>query len=75
MEVGIDIAIEGAFTGIVGRGDDGRVRIAKLPRTHGDRSRAGRSALDMARTEWGVPPPAISRFAHGTTAVLERQAA
>src|SRR6185312_7033722 len=52
---------------------------AKLPTTRGDPSRAVLAALDIARDDWGVPPHAISRFAHGTTAatnaVLERKGA
>jgi len=77
MEIGVDIG--GTFTDIVCRGADGSVRIAKLPTTRGDPSRAVLAALDMARDEWGVPPSAISRFVHGTTvatnAVLERKGA
>lgn len=76
-EIGIDIG--GTFTDVVCRGDDGSVRIAKLPTTRGDPSRAVLSALDMARDEWGVPSTAIHRFVHGTTAatnaVLERKGA
>ena len=76
-EIGIDVG--GTFTDMVCRGDDGSVRIAKLPTTRDDPSRAVLAALDMARREWGVPPAAITRFAHGTTAatnaVLERKGA
>jgi N-methylhydantoinase A len=53
MEVGIAIANGG--------------RGAQSPGTHGDPGHAMRSALGMARDEWGVRPSAISRFAHGTT--------
>lgn len=77
MEIGIDIG--GTFTDIVCRRDDGAVRIAKLPTTRVDPSRAVLSALELARDAWGVPPSAISRFVHGTTvatnAVLERKGA
>jgi N-methylhydantoinase A/oxoprolinase/acetone carboxylase beta subunit len=76
-EIGIDIG--GTFTDIVCRGDDGSVRIAKVPTTRGDPSRAVLAGLDMARDAWGVPAAAISRFTHGTTvatnAVLERKGA
>ncbi len=76
-EIGIDIG--GTFTDIVCRGADGTVRIAKVPTTRGDPSRAVLAALDTARDEWGVPAAAISRFTHGTTvatnAVLERKGA
>ncbi len=76
-EIGIDVG--GTFTDVVCRGGDGSVRIAKLPTTRDDPSRAVLAALDMARREWGVPPAAITRFAHGTTAatnaVLERKGA
>lgn len=77
MEIGIDVG--GTFTDIVCRSDDGHVRIAKLPTTRADPSRAVLSALDMARDDWGVAASAISRFVHGTTvatnAVLERKGA
>jgi N-methylhydantoinase A len=53
MQVGIAIANGG--------------RGAKSPGTYGDPSHAMRSALGMARDEWGVRASAISRFAHGTT--------
>ena len=76
-EIGIDIG--GTFTDIVCRGDDGSMRIAKVPTTRGDPSRAVLAALDTARDEWGVPAAAIARFTHGTTvatnAVLERKGA
>jgi N-methylhydantoinase A/oxoprolinase/acetone carboxylase beta subunit len=76
-EIGIDIG--GTFTDVVCRGDDGSVRIAKLPSTRDDPSQAVLAALEKARREWGVPPAAITRFVHGTTAatnaVLERKGA
>jgi N-methylhydantoinase A/oxoprolinase/acetone carboxylase beta subunit len=75
MEIGIDVG--GTFTDIVCRSDDGSLRIAKLPTTRVDPSRAVLSALAMARDEWGIAPSAIRRFVHGTTvatnAVLERK--
>ena len=74
---GIDIG--GTFTDIVCRGDDGSLRIAKLPTTRADPSRAVLAALDIARTDWGIAPASITRFTHGTTvatnAVLERKGA
>ena len=77
FEIGIDIG--GTFTDIVCRGDDGSMRIAKVPTTTGDPSRAVLAALETARADWGVPPEAITRFTHGTTvatnAVLERKGA
>jgi len=77
FEIGIDVG--GTFTDVVCRGDDGSVRIAKLPTTRDDPSKAVLAALAMARRDWRVPPAAISRFAHGTTAatnaVLERKGA
>ena len=76
-EIGIDIG--GTFTDVVCRTGDGSIRIAKIPTTKGDPSRAVLAALEMARTEWGVSPETISRFVHGTTvatnAVLERKGA
>ncbi|HEY1932918.1 MAG TPA: hydantoinase/oxoprolinase family protein [Acetobacteraceae bacterium] len=76
-EIGIDIG--GTFTDVVCRGDNGSLRIAKLPTTRGDPSRAVLAALDMARDEWGVPADEIGRFVHGTTAatnaVIERKGA
>jgi N-methylhydantoinase A/oxoprolinase/acetone carboxylase beta subunit len=77
FEIGVDIG--GTFTDVVCRGADGSVRIAKVPTTRGDPSRAVLLALEMARRDWGVGPRAIERFAHGTTvatnAVLERKGA
>ncbi len=76
-EIGIDVG--GTFTDVVCRGDDGSVRIAKLPTTRDDPSHAVLAALEMARLDWGVPAAAITRFVHGTTAatnaVLERKGA
>jgi N-methylhydantoinase A/oxoprolinase/acetone carboxylase beta subunit len=76
-EIGVDIG--GTFTDVVCRLDDGTVRIAKIPTTSGDPSRAVLAALEMARREWNVPPSNITRFVHGTTvatnAVLERKGA
>ncbi len=76
-EIGVDIG--GTFTDVVCRLEDGTVRIAKIPTTSGDPSRAVLAALEMARAEWGVPPAEITRFVHGTTVatnvVLERKGA
>jgi N-methylhydantoinase A/oxoprolinase/acetone carboxylase beta subunit len=76
-EIGVDIG--GTFTDVVCRLDDGTVRIAKVPTTTGDPSRAVLAALQMAEREWGVKPMDITRFVHGTTvatnAVLERKGA
>jgi N-methylhydantoinase A/oxoprolinase/acetone carboxylase beta subunit len=76
-EIGIDIG--GTFTDVVCRLPDGSVRIAKIPTTRGDPSRAVLAALRMAEAEWGVAAGAIRRFVHGTTvatnAVLERKGA
>ncbi len=76
-EIGIDVG--GTFTDVVCSGDDGSVRIAKLPTTRDDPSQAVLAALDKARRDWGVAPTAITRFVHGTTAatnaVLERKGA
>jgi N-methylhydantoinase A/oxoprolinase/acetone carboxylase beta subunit len=76
-EIGVDIG--GTFTDVVCRLDDGSVRIAKIPTTSGDPSRAVLAALEMARDRWGVAPAEITRFVHGTTvatnAVLERKGA
>lgn len=76
-EIGIDIG--GTFTDVVCRLGDGSVRIAKIPTTRGDPSRAVLAALDMAARDWGVSPGEITRFVHGTTvatnAVLERKGA
>ena len=76
-EIGVDIG--GTFTDVVCRLDDGMVRIAKVPTTSGDPSRAVLAALQMAEREWGLAPADITRFVHGTTvatnAVLERKGA
>src|SRR6185369_6087646 len=76
-EIGVDIG--GTFTDVVCRLADGTVRIAKLPTTSGDPSRAVLDALRMAEREWHVAPSNITRFVHGTTvatnAVLERKGA
>jgi N-methylhydantoinase A/oxoprolinase/acetone carboxylase beta subunit len=76
-EIGVDIG--GTFTDVVCRLDDGTVRIAKLPTTSDDPSRAVLEALRMAEREWGLVPANITRFVHGTTvatnAVLERKGA
>src|SRR5450755_3739918 len=76
-EIGVDIG--GTFTDVVCRLEDGSVRIAKLPTTSGDPSRAVLAALDMAQRDWNVTPAEITRFVHGTTvatnAVLERKGA
>jgi N-methylhydantoinase A/oxoprolinase/acetone carboxylase beta subunit len=76
-EIGVDIG--GTFTDVVCRLEDGTVRIAKIPTTSGDPSRAVLAALQMARQDWGVAPADITRFVHGTTvatnAVLERKGA
>jgi N-methylhydantoinase A/oxoprolinase/acetone carboxylase beta subunit len=76
-EIGIDIG--GTFTDVVCRLSDGTVRIAKLPTTGGDPSRAVMAALAMAHREWDVAPAEITRFVHGSTiatnAVLERKGA
>src|SRR3984957_4293649 len=76
-EIGVDIG--GTFTDVVCRLEDGSVRIAKLPTTSGDPSRAVLAALDMVRRDWNVSPAEITRFVHGTTvatnAVLERKGA
>ena len=76
-EIGVDIG--GTFTDVVCRLDDGTVRIAKLPTTSDDPSRAVLAAMAMARRDWGVSAAEVSRFVHGTTvatnAVLERKGA
>lgn len=76
-EFGIDIG--GTFTDVVCRASDGSIRLAKIPTTRGDPSRAVLAALEAARVDWRVPTAAIRRFAHGTTvttnAVLERKGA
>jgi N-methylhydantoinase A/oxoprolinase/acetone carboxylase beta subunit len=77
VEIGIDIG--GTFTDVVCRLADGSVRIAKLPTTRDDPSRAVLTALWMAEKDWNVDPATVSRFVHGTTvatnAVLERKGA
>ncbi len=76
-EIGVDIG--GTFTDVVCRLADGTMRIAKIPTTRGDPSRAVLAALAMAEREWGISAAAITRFVHGTTvatnAVLERKGA
>src|SRR6266700_4960108 len=76
-EIGVDIG--GTFTDVVCRLDDGSVRIAKIPTSSGDPSRAVLAALEMAHRAWNVSPDEIIRFVHGTTvatnAVLERKGA
>ncbi|MCO6417934.1 hydantoinase/oxoprolinase family protein [Siccirubricoccus sp. KC 17139] len=76
-EFGIDIG--GTFTDVVCRAPDGSIRLAKVPTTRGNPSRAVLAALGTAGAEWQVPAGAIGRFTHGTTvatnAVLERKGA
>jgi N-methylhydantoinase A/oxoprolinase/acetone carboxylase beta subunit len=76
-EIGVDIG--GTFTDVVCRLEDGSVRIAKIPTTGGDPSRAVLTALEMAQRSWGLEATDITRFVHGTTvatnAVLERKGA
>jgi N-methylhydantoinase A/oxoprolinase/acetone carboxylase beta subunit len=76
-EIGVDIG--GTFTDVVCRLDDGSVRIAKIPTTSDDPSRAVLAALHMAHRDWAVSSAEITRFVHGTTvatnAVLERKGA
>jgi len=76
-ELGVDIG--GTFTDVVCRLDDGSVRIAKIPTTRDDPSRAVLTALDLAHRDWAVESANITRFVHGTTvatnAVLERKGA
>src|SRR3954447_24123628 len=76
-EIGVDIG--GTFTDVVCRLEDGSVRIAKIPTTGGDPSRAVLTALEMAQSSWALDAADITRFVHGTTvatnAVLERKGA
>ena len=77
IEFGIDIG--GTFTDVVCRRADGSIRLAKVPTSRADPSRAVLAALGTAGAEWDVATTAITRFAHGTTvatnAVLERKGA
>jgi N-methylhydantoinase A/oxoprolinase/acetone carboxylase beta subunit len=77
VEIGVDIG--GTFTDVVCRGDDGALRLVKIPTTRGNPSAGVREALDLMRRDWSVSPADIARFVHGTTvatnAVLEAKGA
>ena len=75
--IGVDIG--GTFTDVVALDDDGQLRIAKVPSTRSDPSKAVRTVLDTLLPGWGIDPANVGRFCHGTTvatnAVLERKGA
>jgi N-methylhydantoinase A/oxoprolinase/acetone carboxylase beta subunit len=77
FQIGIDTG--GTFTDVVCRAANGEIRLSKLPSTRSNPGRAILAALELARSEWGVPTESITLFAHGTTvatnAVLERKGA
>ncbi len=77
VQIGVDIG--GTFTDVVAVGPDGSMRIAKLPSTRSDPSRAVRAVLADLLPEWRIPAGDVTRFVHGTTvatnAVLERKGA
>ena len=75
--IGVDIG--GTFTDVVAVGENGELRIAKVPSTRSDPSAAVRTVLKKLLPSWEVPPQSVERFVHGTTvatnAVLERKGA
>ncbi|MGE5202025.1 MAG: hydantoinase/oxoprolinase family protein [Acidobacteriota bacterium] len=77
FEIGVDIG--GTFTDVVCRDSEGRTRLVKIPTTRGNPSLGVRTALELMRRDWGIPPAAIARFVHGTTvatnAVIEAKGA
>ncbi|MSP04930.1 MAG: hypothetical protein EXR05_06765 [Acetobacteraceae bacterium] len=76
MSYAFGIDSGGTFTDIACRGEDGSLRIAKLPTTRDDPSREALAALEIARTDWGAAPDSITRFTHRTTnAALESKGA
>lgn len=75
--IGVDIG--GTFTDVVAVDPDGTMRIAKLPSTRSDPSRAVHAVLADLLPAWKLAPADVDRFVHGTTvatnAVLERKGA
>lgn len=77
LSVGIDTG--GTFTDIVVLGDDGALRLAKVPSSNRDPALAVLAAVDDKIPGWRLSERDIARFVHGTTvatnAVLERKGA
>jgi len=75
--IGIDIG--GTFTDVVAMGDDGSLRIAKLPSSRSDPSAPVRTVINRLLPDWAINSASVERFVHGTTvatnAVLERKGA
>jgi N-methylhydantoinase A len=75
FSVGVDIG--GTFTDVVCAGDDGSLRLVKIPTTRSNPSEGVGVALRHMGREWRVKPADIRRFVHGTTvatnAILERR--
>jgi len=75
--VGVDVG--GTFTDVVCRDGSGGLRLVKIPTTRGNPSAGIGKAIEHMARAWQVPPGAIARFVHGTTAatnaVLERKGA
>jgi N-methylhydantoinase A len=77
IQIGVDIG--GTFTDVVVRRPGTPTQIAKIPSTRKDPSLAVLEALKRMEVDWGLAPPQVARFVHGTTvatnAVLERKGA
>lgn len=76
-EIGIDTG--GTFTDVVCRLADDRIRIAKVPSTRADPSRAMLQAVSTMLEHTGLSPDGLRRVVHGTTvatnAIIERTGA
>src|SRR4051812_12721120 len=77
FSIGVDIG--GTFTDVVCVDAAGHMRLSKIPTTPRNPSAGAIEAIAAMQLQWGVTPPEIARFVHGTTiatnAVLERKGA
>lgn len=78
-EITIGVDVGGTFTDVVCKGPGSSFHIVKIPTSKSDPSRAILQAVQFAGEEWGITPPKVTRFIHGTTtatnAVLEHKGA
>lgn len=77
IEIGVDTG--GTFTDIVCRIGDGSLRIAKVPSTRSDPSKAVLDGIGAMLRDIGMAPDRLRRVVHGTTvatnAIIERTGA
>jgi N-methylhydantoinase A len=77
VQIGVDIG--GTFTDIVALGDDGRLRLTKVPTTPKDLLRGVAAAVRGVLALAGAEAGGVRRFIHGTTvatnAILEQTGA